>query len=256
MSNRLNLVFLGSKQIGVQCLDFLIQNKDVLGVNIIGVLTKRNKVFDREISVEDLAVREEIPVYESLWEIKSKVDIHILVSVQYHKILKESEINLAKNIAVNLHMAPLPEYRGCNQFSFAIFNNSPVFGATIHVMDPGIDSGDILFEERFKIPENCDVEQLYQLTFQAAVKTFKENINKVIAGDFRRIPQKSLLSERGTKIYYRKDIEKLKEIKLSEEVKRQIRATSMPGFEPPFAFDGSNKIYFVKEKTFNELKSD
>ncbi|MBK8684503.1 MAG: hypothetical protein IPN26_05660 [Bacteroidetes bacterium] len=70
-----------------------------------------------------------------------------LISVQYHQILNERHIQKARTLAINLHMAPLPEYRGCNQFSFAILDQYPEFGTTLHVMDERIDHGDILFEK-------------------------------------------------------------------------------------------------------------
>ena len=71
-------------------------------------------------------------------------------------------------------MAPLPEYRGCNQFSFAIVDGKKEFGTTLHKMEEGIDNGDIIAESRFDIPENCFVKELYELTY----KTSRSNYSK------------------------------------------------------------------------------
>ena len=103
-------------------------------------------------------------------------NVDFIYSVQYHQILKKEDIQKAGIIALNLHMAPLPEYRGCNQFSFALLDNKKEFGTTIHQLDAQIDHGDLLFEKRFPIPENCWIEQLYSLTYDASLLLFKESL--------------------------------------------------------------------------------
>ena len=174
----------------------------------------------------------------------------IAISVQYHKILKKHHIEKAEEIIINLHIAPLPEYRGCNQFSYAIINRDKEFGTTIHRLEEGIDSGAIMFEKRFPIPEDCWVRDLYQIACDNSLSLFQESLPQIISGDFELIPQTSLLPERKTSIHYRKEINNLKNIDLSwskEKIERHIRATYMPGFEPPYTIINSTKIYFGRE---------
>ena len=242
-----SLVFLGSKPIGYHCLYYLIRQKDQLGIEIAGLLTNDNPRFSTTLSLRTLAEEHGIPVFDSLDELPT---VDYLYSVQYHQILKEHHIHKAKKIALNLHMAPLPEYRGCNQFSFAIADQRDEFGTTIHQMDAGIDHGDIVFERRFKIPENCWVDELYELTFNASLDLFIETISEILNGNYTLTPQQQLVAERGTSLHYRSDINKLKVIDLnwsSDAIARHIRATYMPGFEPPYAMIGTQKIYFKKE---------
>ena len=142
-----NVVFLGSKKIGLRCLKYLIEQSKKLNYNLIGILTN-----ERGEEILNFAKEYDIPIIFNLEDylyLNEKVDIAI--SVQYHLILKEEHINKAEEITVNLHMAPLPEYRGCNQFSFAILDGKHEFGTTLHRLEPGIDSGDILFEKRFSM---------------------------------------------------------------------------------------------------------
>ena len=146
-------------------------------------------------------------------------------------------------------MAPLPEYRGCNQFSFALINDDSEFGTTIHIMDEGIDSGDIIAERRFPIPPNFFIKELYELTFQESLKLFKETLPKLISGDFTTYPQSSF-SDKKSEIHYRSEIHKIKEISPSWEsdrIIRHIRACAMPGFSPPFMKVGNQKITFTIE---------
>ncbi len=242
-----SLVFLGSKPIGYHCLHYLIQQKERLGLELAGLITNDNTRFSNELSLTRLALEHGIPVYQSLDELP---EADFFYSVQYHEILKVHHIQKAKKVALNLHMAPLPEYRGCNQFSFAIVDNKKEFGTTIHQMDAGIDHGDIVFERRFDIPENCWVDDLYELTLNNSIDLFIESIHDILDGNYSLTPQKNLVHERGTSLHFRKEIEVLKQIDFnwnSDLISRHIRATYMPGFEPPYAMIGKQKIYFKKE---------
>ena len=62
------------------------------------------------------------------------------------RILKEHVIKTAKFGILNAHPAILPMYQGLDCVAWAILNNDPV-GATVHYIDPGIDSGPIILQE-------------------------------------------------------------------------------------------------------------
>ena len=239
------VVFLGSKNIGYECLKHLYNNQNNLDVELIGVLTNI-----RGGKVIEYCREKSIMVIDSLDEFLKINSCDIALSVQYHKILKKQHIQKAKEIIINLHMAPLPEYRGCNQFSFAIINGDKEFGTTIHRLEEGIDSGAIMFEKRFPIPDDCWVEELYQITLDKSIELFKESLPQLISGHYELKPQKSFLEKRTTSLHYRKEIEKIKKVDLNwskDRIERHIRATYMPGFEPPYTIINNQKVYFGKE---------
>ncbi|MEZ5016667.1 MAG: formyltransferase family protein [Flavipsychrobacter sp.] len=241
------VVFLGSKPIGYQCFAHLIDEQEQLGIEIVGILTQNRKEFGNEHNLIALANKNNITVFEHLAAIPQ---CDIIYSVQYHEILKQVDIDKAKQLAVNLHMAPLPEYRGSNQFSYAIIDGKKEFGTTIHIMDSKIDHGAILFQSRFPIPENCWINELYQLTFKASIQLFKDSLSSIINGNYAPIEQSTKEVEYGTALHYRNEITKLKEIDLNwdkEKIERHIRATSMPGFEPPYTIINGKKVYFSNE---------
>lgn len=239
-----SIIFLGSKSIGYECLQYLIDQSASLNLDITGVLWNGSGMNAAKFDLQALAQKNGIPLIANLSEMP---EADFLYSVQYHQILSMADIAKAKKIALNLHMAPLPEYRGCNQFSFALLDNQKEFGTTIHQIDPRIDHGDILFEKRFAIPEQCWINELYALTYQASLALFKETLYDIIHGHYHLTPQSVLVAERGTQLHYRTEIKDIKQIDLdwdTEKIHRHIRATSMPGFEPPFTFIGDQKIYF------------
>lgn len=243
----LSLIFLGSKPIGYECLEYLISQQKALNFRIAGILTQARKEFNSAFDLTVLAKENGVPVLNGL---EALPDCDILYSVQYHELLKAEDIAHAQKLAVNLHMAPLPEYRGCNQFSYAIIDGKKEFGTTIHLMDPRIDHGDILFEKRFPIADDSWVNDLYKQTETATLALFKESLSDLIHEKYLPVSQQSLVASRGSSIHYRKDIDTLKKIDLdwpADKISRHIRACSMPGFEPPYALLGNHKIYFRSE---------
>lgn len=242
------VIFLGSKPIGYECLSHLIASAPELGLQVIGVLTQTRKEFGGDHDLAALATAHNIPVLNSLADLP---ECDFLYSVQYHEILKQEDINKATKLAVNLHMAPLPEYRGSNQFSFAIIEGRSEFGTTIHQMDARIDHGDILFQKRFPIKDNWWVDDLYKATFEASLNLFRQTLKHLVTGNYKPVPQQSLLSRYGTSLHMRSEMAELKKIDLSwspEKIERHIRATSMPGFEPPYCIIGTEKVYFTRKQ--------
>ena len=239
------IVYLGSKSVGYNCLQHLFKHRHDLEIELVGVLTNPHGE-----KIIDFCKEKSIKILSNLDEFINMESCDIAISVQYHDILKKQHIEKAKEIIINLHIAPLPEYRGCNQFSYAIINGDKEFGTTIHRLEEGIDSGAIMFEKRFPIPEDCWVRDLYKIACDNSLSLFQESLPQIISGDFELIPQTSLLPERKTSIHYRKEINDLKNIDLSwskEKIERHIRATYMPGFEPPYTIINSTKIYFGRE---------
>lgn len=238
------IVFLGSKPIGYACLQYLIESRSKLNIDIPAIRTRSRKEFDSTKNLEILAGQYQIPVLSSLDDIP---ECDIIYSVQHHELLLGKHLSKARKIAVNLHLAPLPEYRGCNQFSFAIMDEAQEFGATIHEINTKIDNGDILFQTRFPIPEKCWVNELYELTVSESLDLFKNTLEQLLNGEYQKTPQESLIEKYGSSLHFRSEIDKLKVIDLNaskKEIEKQIRATYMPGFEPPFCFIEGKKLYF------------
>lgn len=242
-----NLVFLGSRSVSTKYLRYLIDQSPILGYRVIAAITD-----NAQEGIVSLCETENIPVMNSLEDYLGLGEVDVAISVQYHLILRQQHLEKARQATLNLHMAPLPEYRGCNQFCFALINQEKTFGTTLHLMNSDIDSGDIVCERRFPIPDECWVNELYDLTDWHSYEMFREFLPRLILGDYTPTPQAVLIPERGTRYYKREDIEAEKRIDLDwpgDRIARHIRATSMPGFPPPYAFLGSHKIQFLRESS-------
>lgn len=252
-----DIIFLGSKEIGLACLKHLHAVSKNLNLNISGVLTNQRKLNDiSEESIESYCKKHNLRLIKNLDKLLNEEKVDILYSVQYHEILKKYHLDKARQIAVNLHMAPLPEYRGCNQFSFAIIDNSQIFGTTIHKLEEGIDSGPILFEERFDIPNEIFVKELYELTYIKSIELFKKTLFDLISGNIKTKAQDDFINTRKTGFHFRSEISEIKKISDSwskEKKKRHFRATWFPPFAPPVLVKNSEELP-VDLNWYNSLK--
>ena len=242
---------MGAKEIGLFCFKELLEKHLSYKCKIIGVLTRSTKLDGKE-SISDLCNHHNIKLLSSFEDYLTLPKVDITISVQHNEILKKEHIEKAQEIAVNLHLAPLPEYRGCNQFSFAIIDEAKWFGVTIHEINEGVDSGDILFESRFLMDDkDYWVSELYDKTVKEGGELFSNSLTKLINGDYKRKPQIELIEERGTSIHYRKEIDDIKNIDLTweaDKIRRHIRGTYMSGFPPPFTIIDGKQVNFNIEE--------
>ncbi len=94
----------------------------------------------------------------------------LVISALTHKIFRPEEI--AACPIVNLHLAPLPQYRGCNGIAHAIMNGDKSYGVTIHHVDKGIDTGSILARSCFPIAETDTGISLYEKVEKSGLQLF------------------------------------------------------------------------------------
>lgn len=237
----MNIVFMGAKSIGLSCLKMLQEYLYKYSEHkLVAVLSN-----DRDEGITEFAQVHRIKVLKSLDDYLNLSDINLLLSVQYHQIFQPHHLDVA-DININLHMAPLPEYRGCNQFSLAILDKKDYFGTTLHLINEDIDAGDIIFERRFSIPTDIWVSELYELTLHESLKLFSDAIPKMLREEFQPLSQTDRIQTHGSTLCYRHQIEHLKQVDLAwgkDRIERTIRATSMPGFDSPYAWVGGKKIY-------------
>lgn len=75
----------------------------------------------------------------------------VIVVVAFGRILPPVILDLAPRGCINLHASLLPKYRGAAPIQWAIINGEPETGVTTMRLDPGMDTGDILLQERMPI---------------------------------------------------------------------------------------------------------
>jgi methionyl-tRNA formyltransferase len=155
----------------------------------------------------------------------TKEECDIFISVLYEKLLKNHFIKDRK--CFNFHPGILPEYRGAGAYSWTLINKEKETGITLHVIDEGIDSGNIIDIQSFKINHEADTaETLFDRGNELLFDMFRSWFEKLLVGEYKEKEQDSSNSA----IYYRRDLNKAKDIS------NYIRA---------FTFSDKESAYFV-----------
>ena len=168
-------------------------------------------------------------------------DCEILVSMSFDQIFKNEILNITKYGVINCHAGMLPFYRGRNVLNWVLINDENEFGITVHHVDDGIDTGDIIIQKSFPISDEDDYGSLLNIAFDKCATLLYEALVLVKNQKYTRISQ-SEIDELG--FYCGKRIDGDEQInwnKNSKDIHNLIRAVSKPGPEAFFYFE--NKKY-------------
>lgn len=116
----------------------------------------------------------------------------LFVSMSFNQIFKESIINLPRLKTINCHAGKLPFYRGRNILNWALINDENEFGITVHYVDSGIDTGDILLQKTYPICEEDDYSTLLEVAYEECAKLLYDAILLLIDDRVTRIKQESI----------------------------------------------------------------
>lgn len=67
--------------------------------------------------------------------------------------MKSDIINLPSKGCINTHASLLPNYRGRAPLNLAILSGEKEVGVTVHYIEEGIDTGDIIIQERIAVKD-------------------------------------------------------------------------------------------------------
>ena len=121
-----------------------------------------------------------------------KYDADINVSMSFNQILKKKIINLAPKKFINCHAGALPFYRGRNILNWAIINGEKKFGVTVHYVDEGIDTGDIILQKFAPIDINDRYGDLLKKAYTLCADTLYEVLKMIDGGNVSVIKQSSI----------------------------------------------------------------
>lgn len=237
----MNILFMGGHELGAKTLEHLINNN----VNVVGVVVSKND-NDWYRGVDEVADKFNLNIYEEknindqnfLNKIKS-LNLDLIVCVNFDQILKKDIINLPNIGCINTHASLLPKYRGRAPLNWAMINGEKYSGVTVHFIDEGIDTGDIILQEKIKIDEDdyiCDllnkVKNIYPKIVLDSIKFLECNNLNLIKPDL----SKGFYVNKRTK-----DDGKIDFSKPSKDILNFIKAISKP-YPGAFLYHNNKKI--------------
>ena len=111
-----------------------------------------------------------------------------IVSYGYRHILKGDVLDRFANRAINLHISYLPWNRGADPNFWSLVEDTPK-GVTIHYLDRGIDTGDIIVQKQVTFSENDTLRTSYDRLQDEIQALFREHWPTIRSGGCNRTPQ-------------------------------------------------------------------
>lgn len=112
-----------------------------------------------------------------------------IISFGYRHILTKSQLDSINGCAINLHISYLPFNRGSHPNFWAFYDNTPI-GVTIHKIDSGLDTGDILLQEKFDLnPNDYTFKESYDFLIDKIENLLMSNIDLIINEKIKPTPQ-------------------------------------------------------------------
>ena len=153
----------------------------------------------------------------------------LFVSMSFNQIFRYEIINLPPLKTINCHAGKLPFYRGRNILNWALINDETEFGITVHYMDEGIDTGDIIFQRNFPITDNDDYGTLLETAYVECANILYDSIKLIQANELIPIPQSEIHPEGMYCGQRREGDEIINWNQTSREIFNFIRAICKPG---------------------------
>ncbi len=192
----MRIVFMGTPEFAVPSLQALLD----AGYPVVGVFTQpdRPKGRGKRLTpppVKVLAQEHEIPVFQPERIRKTGLeDLRALkpdlcVTAAFGQILSQEILDVPPLGNINVHASLLPRHRGAAPIAYAIMAGDPEAGVTTMQMDAGIDTGDMLLQERVTIGETETCEELTARLSQVGGGLLLRTLKALEDGTLQAVPQ-------------------------------------------------------------------
>lgn len=182
-----NLIIAGKNDIAVLVTEFVLKNYP--SVNVFAVFNQNDsgkndwhrsfKKFCKGNNIKSLELKD---CYN--------LENAIFLSLEFDKIIRP---DLFKgNALFNIHFSLLPKYKGMYTSALPLLHGEKTSGVTLHEIEPGIDTGNILAQKEFSISKLQNSFQLYEEYTKRGVTLITENISSLMNGSFQSMVQPSI----------------------------------------------------------------
>ena len=187
----LRIVFMGTPEFAVETLQALVDAH----YNVVAVVTQPDKPVGRHGSVlqpsvvKQYALQHGLPVLqpekmkdpEFVEQLRSyHANLQVVVAF---RMLPEVVWDMPEFGTFNVHAALLPQYRGAAPINWAVINGETETGVTTFFLDHDIDTGRIIQKKTFAIPDDADVEYVYDGLMHLGAQLCLETLDAIIAAN-------------------------------------------------------------------------
>ena len=171
----MNIIFWGTPEYSVESLKILIDSHHKISAVITQPDKKRSRGSKLIASpIKKIALDHDIPVFtpnriknnSSFIETLKSFKSDVFVVIAYGKILSSEILAIPRYGCWNAHASLLPRWRGAAPIHWALLKGDSFTGVGIIKMDEGLDTGDLLLEEKVQIE---DSDNLYSLSHKLSI---------------------------------------------------------------------------------------
>lgn len=246
----MRVVLFTSQDIGNDVLTFL-HGKPDLELTVVTQRTRRDEIYGYR-STFDLCLATGVPVLtpraldEPFLNTMEVLAPDLVVCAYYPRIFPRRLLQLPRLGCINVHPGLLPHYRGTFPTPWCILNGEQTIGVTVHLMDEGIDTGDILVQRTFPILPDETGHELYKRSMALSARVLIESFDALVAGKIsarRQEPGGSYYNRLAPE--YRIDWQQSR-----EHLCRQIRVHAKPYF-PAYSFIFNKCVMINRARAFD-----
>lgn len=156
-------------------------------INMIGVIESKKRNGNKQNEeLENFCLENGLPYYfmnegcnERLEKWVKELEPDLIVISGMSELLKGNILNIPKKGCINLHLALLPKYRGSHPIFWMYYNHDLNPGATVHYVDEGEDTGDIICQESYDLPIGSTEEEMIRLSSNLGGKLLIKSILEI-----------------------------------------------------------------------------
>jgi len=196
---------MGTPEFAVESLKVLIQHQ----YQVVGVVTAPDKPAGRGYKLQYSAVKQfaldhqlhllqptNLKDEAFLQALKAlKADLQIVVAF---RMLPEVVWNMPPMGTFNLHASLLPQYRGAAPINWAIINGEQETGVTTFFIREGVDTGNIILQERISIHNEDDAGTLHDKLMIKGAQLVKKTVDGLAKGAITTTAQSSIIEDAST----------------------------------------------------------
>ena len=192
----MRIIFMGTPDFAVPTLQALLSSEH----EVTAVYTKADQESGRGQKiifspVKKAALQAGIPVFQpeklnktAVAEMRT-IPADVIVVAAYGKILRPSVLQMTPYGCINVHASLLPKYRGAAPIQWAVLNGETESGVTIMQMNEGLDTGDILYQEKVPITANETSDSLFEKLSELGGPALLKVLKRIEEGTLEPVPQ-------------------------------------------------------------------
>jgi len=171
MNDKLNIGYFADGPWSHEAFNTLVADQDISVSFICARHKTQDKILKRYSKLHgiDFFSTENVNSEEFLDKLKL-YECDLFVSMSYDQFFGKEIRGVSRYGIINCHAGKLPSYRGRNVLNWVLINGEKEFGITVHYVDGGIDTGDVILQEVNTISESDDYSTLLNRSYVACAE--------------------------------------------------------------------------------------